>query len=68
MSSIKSITALEVLDSRGNPTVQAEVKLEDGNLLLSSNREIQQFPEYVESRYSSISEKQQTLENILSAE
>lgn len=45
-----------------------EVKLEDGNLLLSSNREIQQFPEYVESRYSSISEKQQTLENILSAE
>ena len=45
-----------------------EVKLEEGNLLLSSSREIQQFPEYVESRYSSISEKQQTLENILSAE
>ena len=30
MSIIKSIAALEVLDSRGNPTVEAEVSLEGG--------------------------------------
>ncbi|MDR2077420.1 MAG: phosphopyruvate hydratase [Rickettsiales bacterium] len=31
MSDIKDITAREVLDSRGNPTVEAEVYLEDGS-------------------------------------
>ena len=30
MSLIKAVTALEVLDSRGNPTVEAEVLLESG--------------------------------------
>lgn len=30
MSAIKSVTALEVLDSRGNPTVEAKVELESG--------------------------------------
>ncbi len=32
MSNIKSITAREVLDSRGNPTVEADVSLDDGTL------------------------------------
>ncbi|MEQ8516101.1 MAG: phosphopyruvate hydratase, partial [Chromatocurvus sp.] len=32
MSKIKSVQAFEVLDSRGNPTVMAEVGLEDGSL------------------------------------
>ena len=27
---IKQVTALEILDSRGNPTVRAGVELEDG--------------------------------------
>ena len=31
MSSIKSIIAREILDSRGNPTVEADVTLEDGS-------------------------------------
>jgi enolase len=30
MSSIKDVTALEIVDSRGNPTVEAEVALESG--------------------------------------
>ena len=30
MSSISSISAREVLDSRGNPTVEVDVSLEDG--------------------------------------
>ena len=30
-SSIKSITAREILDSRGNPTVEVDVQLEDGS-------------------------------------
>ncbi|MBU0497007.1 MAG: hypothetical protein KKC68_03725, partial [Candidatus Thermoplasmatota archaeon] len=30
MSKIKEIRAREVLDSRGNPTVEVEVKTEDG--------------------------------------
>jgi len=30
-SSIKSVTAMEILDSRGNPTVEAEVVLADGS-------------------------------------
>ncbi len=30
-SSIKSVTAIEILDSRGNPTVEAEVVLADGS-------------------------------------
>ena len=29
---IRSIHAMEVLDSRGNPTVSAEVELEDGTI------------------------------------
>ncbi|NNF78528.1 MAG: phosphopyruvate hydratase, partial [Rhizobiales bacterium] len=32
MSVIKSVTAREVLDSRGNPTIEADVRLEDGTL------------------------------------
>lgn len=32
MSNIANVLAFEVLDSRGNPTVQAEVKLEDGSV------------------------------------
>ena len=32
MARIKSITAREVLDSRGNPTVEAEVLLDDGSV------------------------------------
>ncbi len=32
MSAIESVTAREVLDSRGNPTVEADVHLEDGTL------------------------------------
>src|ERR1700737_3881549 len=31
MSAIESVFAREVLDSRGNPTVEAEVELEDGS-------------------------------------
>ncbi|MCZ6460771.1 MAG: phosphopyruvate hydratase, partial [Actinobacteria bacterium] len=31
MSFIETITAREVLDSRGNPTVEAEVQLGDGS-------------------------------------
>ena len=30
MAKIKNITALEIIDSRGNPTVEAEVTLDDG--------------------------------------
>ncbi|NDV93229.1 hypothetical protein GTH32_18830 [Alteromonas sp. 345S023] len=41
------------------------VALEDGDLLLTSNKDIQQFPEYVESRYSPVSQKQETIEAIL---
>ncbi len=32
MATIKSVTALEVLDSRGNPTVEAQVTLDDGTV------------------------------------
>jgi len=32
MSKIRTVQAFEVLDSRGNPTVMAEVRLEDGSL------------------------------------
>ena len=32
MSNIKNIQAFEVMDSRGNPTVQAEVTLESGHV------------------------------------
>ncbi|NEM46580.1 MAG: phosphopyruvate hydratase, partial [Xanthomonas perforans] len=31
MSTIRSIHAREILDSRGNPTLEAEVTLEDGS-------------------------------------
>jgi len=31
MSNIKSIIAREILDSRGNPTVEADVTLTDGS-------------------------------------
>ena len=31
MSTIQSITAREILDSRGNPTVEADVRLADGS-------------------------------------
>ncbi|HEY8112625.1 MAG TPA: phosphopyruvate hydratase, partial [Actinomycetes bacterium] len=30
MSSIEAVTAREILDSRGNPTVEVELALEDG--------------------------------------
>ena len=30
--SIESIHAVEILDSRGNPTIQVEVELEDGSI------------------------------------
>ena len=33
---IKSISALEILDSRGNPTVRAYVELEDGTKTYAS--------------------------------
>jgi enolase len=36
MASIKSIRAREILDSRGNPTVEAEVVLADGTLGIAS--------------------------------
>ena len=32
MATIKAVTALEVLDSRGNPTVEAAVELDDGTI------------------------------------
>ena len=32
MSVINSVTAREILDSRGNPTVEVEVKLEDKSI------------------------------------
>lgn len=32
MTQIKNITALEILDSRGNPTVEAEITLQDGSI------------------------------------
>ena len=32
MAKIQSIEALEVLDSRGNPTIKAKVVLEDGSV------------------------------------
>ena len=35
-STIKTITALEILDSRGNPTVRAYVELEDGSKAFAS--------------------------------
>src|SRR5690554_1007057 len=38
MTKIVDIRALEVLDSRGNPTVQAEVRLESGAFFFSSRR------------------------------
>jgi len=31
MSLIEGVTALEILDSRGNPTVEVEVVLDDGS-------------------------------------
>jgi enolase len=36
MGSIKSVRAREILDSRGNPTVEAEVILEDGTVGIAS--------------------------------
>lgn len=36
MSKIKSVYAVEILDSRGNPTIQAIVELEDGSIGISS--------------------------------
>ncbi|CAL4322585.1 phosphopyruvate hydratase [Buchnera aphidicola] len=36
MSKIKKITAREIIDSRGNPTVEAEVELKDGSIGLFS--------------------------------
>ena len=36
MSEIISVKAIQVLDSRGNPTVEAEVTLEDGTTGLAS--------------------------------
>jgi enolase len=36
MSSIKSITARQILDSRGNPTVEAQVELESGTWAIAS--------------------------------
>lgn len=36
MIQIKSVTAREILDSRGNPTVEAEVSLSDGSLGIAS--------------------------------
>ena len=35
-TSIKKISALEILDSRGNPTVRTYVELEDGTKATSS--------------------------------
>ena len=32
MTKIASIVAREVIDSRGNPTVEADIKLEDGTM------------------------------------
>ena len=32
MSTIKAVRAREILDSRGNPTLEAEVELSDGTL------------------------------------
>ncbi len=36
MSTIERITAREILDSRGNPTVEVEVELEDGTVALAA--------------------------------
>ena len=36
MSEIISVKAIQVLDSRGNPTVEAEVTLKDGTTGLAS--------------------------------
>ena len=35
MSKIQSVNAREVLDSRGNPTIEAEVLLSDGSFGLA---------------------------------
>ena len=32
MSVIKSVTPREILDSRGNPTIEVEVKLDNGSI------------------------------------
>ena len=32
MSTIKNVKAMEILDSRGNPTLEVEVELSDGSL------------------------------------
>ena len=32
MSVIKSVTSREILDSRGNPTIEVEVKLDNGSI------------------------------------
>lgn len=36
MAKIKKITGLEILDSRGNPTVEAKVELDDGTAAYDS--------------------------------
>lgn len=36
MSKIKSVSALEILDSRGNPTIRTYVELEDGSKSFAS--------------------------------
>jgi sporulation protein YlmC with PRC-barrel domain len=56
------------LGEKKNVVPLEAVTLEDGDLLLTSNKDIQQFPEYVESRYSTVTEKQETIETILGSE
>ncbi len=36
MTTIKAVTGREILDSRGNPTLEAEVTLEDGTLEMAA--------------------------------
>ena len=38
MAIIEAIGAREILDSRGNPTVEVEIELEDGAITCSSTK------------------------------
>ena len=51
MTAIVDIKALEVLDSRGNPTVQAEVILESGCLFHTVDPEWRRYSQYATKRH-----------------
>ena len=50
MSSIEQVIGREVLDSRGNPTVEVEVVLEDPAYSVSLRHAVEQMGDQVEER------------------